>query len=107
MCTDKDCKTPNKLYTTRHEWLYHMKTAHPYPENETNICALCGDRQRDQASLGRHVARHLQELALFILPRNDADSDEDVSDAKVDTSSNRSSLVSSFQSSFIPIPFES
>ncbi|KAL8656992.1 MAG: hypothetical protein Q9226_002363 [Calogaya cf. arnoldii] len=92
VCTDKDCKTPNKLYATRHEWLHHMKTAHRQHENETHICALCEERQRDQASLGRHVARHLQELALFILPRNEADSDEDISDAKADTSSNRSSL---------------
>ncbi|KAL8944440.1 MAG: hypothetical protein Q9211_000582 [Gyalolechia sp. 1 TL-2023] len=92
VCTDMDCKTPNRLYTTRHEWLHHMKTTHRQHENETSVCPLCGDRQRDQASLGRHLARHLQELALFILPRNYADSDEDVSDAKADTSSNPSSL---------------
>ncbi|KAL8887801.1 MAG: hypothetical protein Q9215_004686, partial [Flavoplaca cf. flavocitrina] len=75
-----------------YEWLYHMKTAHRYHENKSHKCALCGDHQRDQASLGRHVARHLQELALFILPRNEADSDENLSDGKADTSSNRSSL---------------
>ncbi|KAI4256753.1 MAG: hypothetical protein L6R42_006038 [Xanthoria sp. 1 TBL-2021] len=92
VCTDMDCKTPNKLYTTRHEWLHHMKIAHRHHENETHECTLCGDHQRDQASLGRHVARHLQELALFILPRNEADADEDVSDAKAAASSNRSSL---------------
>lgn len=92
VCTDKDCKTPNKLYTTRHEWLHHMKTAHRQHKNEIHVCALCGDRQRDQASLDRHTARHLQELALFILPRSEGDSDELMSDAKADTSSNRSSL---------------
>ncbi|KAL8876283.1 MAG: hypothetical protein Q9198_005496, partial [Flavoplaca austrocitrina] len=92
VCTDMDCKTPNRLYTTRYEWLHHLKTAHPHHENKSHKCALCGDHQRDQASLGRHVARHLQELALFILPRNEADSDEDLSDGKADTSSNRSSL---------------
>lgn len=94
VCTDMDCKTPNKLYSTRHEWLHHMKIAHRHHENETHACALCGDHQRDQASLGRHVARHLQELALFILPRNEADSDEDISDAKIGASSWSSSFAS-------------
>ncbi|KAL8833679.1 MAG: hypothetical protein Q9176_007880, partial [Flavoplaca citrina] len=82
----------SQSFTSWYEWLYHMKTAHRYHENKSHKCALCGDHQRDQASLGRHVARHLQELALFILPRNEADSDENLSDGKADTSSNRSSL---------------
>ncbi|KAL9032379.1 MAG: hypothetical protein Q9180_006534, partial [Flavoplaca navasiana] len=92
VCIDMDCKTPNRLYTTRYMWLHHMKTAHRHHENETHECALCGDHQRDQASLGCHVARHLQELALFVLPRNEDDSDEEVSDGKANTSSNPSSL---------------
>ncbi|KAL9026470.1 MAG: hypothetical protein Q9196_004869 [Gyalolechia fulgens] len=89
VCTVMECKTPTRLYTTKHEWLHHIKSTHRLHGHETRVCALCGD---DQASLGRHVARHLQELALFVLPRNYADSDEDVSDAKADTSSNPSSL---------------
>lgn len=37
---------------------------------------LCGDPQFTKHSYDRHVARHLQELALFVLPRNDEDSDD-------------------------------
>ncbi|KAI4184946.1 MAG: hypothetical protein LQ348_004457 [Seirophora lacunosa] len=99
VCIDMDCKTPNRLYTTRHEWLHHMKIAHQQHENEVHVCALCGDDQRDQASLGRHVARHLQELSLFILPRNDSDSDEATADAESDSSSNRSLSASALHQS--------
>lgn len=66
-----------------------MKTLHRYHEDEVHVYALCGDHQRDQASLGRHVARHLQELALFILPRNEADSDKDISDPVRGTRGNK------------------
>ncbi|KAL8957876.1 MAG: hypothetical protein Q9193_004961 [Seirophora villosa] len=99
VCVDIDCKTPNTLYTTRHEWLHHMKTAHRHHENEKTVCALCEDTQENQATLDRHVAQHLQELALFILPRNQANPDEATTDAESDSSSNRSLSASALHRS--------
>ncbi|KAL9014678.1 MAG: hypothetical protein Q9173_000674 [Seirophora scorigena] len=99
VCVDIDCKTPNTLYTTRHEWLHHMKTAHRHHENEKAFCALCENPQENQANLGRHVAQHLQELALFILPKNEASSDKDITDAKSDSSSSRSLSASALHQS--------
>lgn len=55
--------------------------AHRRHENARHTCALCGAIPGDQTSPGRHVARHLQELALFILPRNEVDSDGEESRA--------------------------
>ncbi|KAL8776140.1 MAG: hypothetical protein Q9213_008380 [Squamulea squamosa] len=80
VCTEPECTMPNRLYATRHEWLHHMKTAHHQKENQA--CVLCGYHHKDQVRLGRHIAQHLQELSLFVLPRRDDDSEEDVSDAK-------------------------
>ncbi len=86
VCTEIVCTTPDKLYGKRHEWLHHLRTAHcsqklPHvipagDQTEDCTCMLCGDPQFTKHSYDRHVARHLQELALFVLPRNDEDSDD-------------------------------
>lgn len=86
ICIDAACTTPDKLYATRHEWLQHLRNAHyreqksqaiPRAQIEERICALCRETQKTSESYNRHVARHLQELALFILPRNDDDLDKE------------------------------
>ncbi len=85
VCTEIICTTPDKLYATRHAWLHHLKTVHRREESsrtvagsqqETHTCAVCGDFQSTEKGRDRHVARHLQELALFVLPRTYEDSDE-------------------------------
>ena len=105
ICVANTCATPDKLYSTRHEWLHHSKTIHPAdfslrPEKEVTapslMCPLCREKVHTEQQYDRHVARHLQELALFILPRTDEDSDADEggsgsgsgceSDAESDTS---------------------
>ena len=82
ICIEKSCITPDKLYATRHEWIRHRRTVHPVENSthkrqiESHRCSLCGDTQSTKEQHERHVARHLQKLALFILPRNDEESDE-------------------------------
>jgi len=101
VCTEIACITPDKLYATRHEWLHHLKTAHRRENSSQNVaggqqesdtCALCGDIQNTEKSRDRHVARHLQELALFVLPQTYEDSNDGEHD---NSSDSRSSLASS------------
>ena len=82
ICLAITCNTPDKLFSTRHEWLHHSKTVHPTdfsPHKEeivpSFICPLCREDIQTERQYDRHVARHLQELALFILPRTYHDSD--------------------------------
>ncbi|KAL8655054.1 MAG: hypothetical protein Q9226_003195 [Calogaya cf. arnoldii] len=90
VCLDKTCTTPHKLYTTRHEWAHHGTTMHHYEDSgESRKCILCGDPQGTAQQYDRHVARHLQELALFVLPQNnneEPDHDEPCTESKSDSS---------------------
>ena len=43
---------------------------------ETCTCVLCGIHQVTKQRHDQHVARHLQELALVVLPQNYEDSDD-------------------------------
>ncbi|KAL8889951.1 MAG: hypothetical protein Q9192_005940 [Flavoplaca navasiana] len=89
VCLEQTCSTPQKLYTTRHEWVHHTNTMHRSEEllvagsdkqEKGGSCILCKKPQRTRQQYDRHVARHLQELALFVLPRNDEELDDEESD---------------------------
>ncbi|KAL8950998.1 MAG: hypothetical protein Q9222_002996 [Ikaeria aurantiellina] len=89
VCTEIMCTTPDKLHTTNREWLDHLRIEHPPAKplrSDTSIqthldastCALCKeDLPTSGSRRERHLARHLQEVALFILPRTDDESDDD------------------------------
>ena len=91
VCTFTDCSMPDRLYDSRREWHLHETTEHLCGEHF--VCALCRDTLKSAKQYERHVARHLEELALFALPRiemDDAeDDDDDVFNAKGSTSDNR------------------
>ncbi|KAI4225419.1 MAG: hypothetical protein L6R40_008367 [Gallowayella cf. fulva] len=72
-CLFQPCKTPDKLYSSRREWFAHVCGAH---DTGDLSCPLCKISVGTTKLFERHVGRHLEELALFILPR-DAGSDED------------------------------
>ena len=88
VCVMSTCHIPDRLYATRREWLHHLETAHAdgmpragrdtVTGNDTH-CPLCLERGLSGKTYGRHVARHLQEIALFILPpcNDDVDADEE------------------------------
>ena len=93
VCTVSGCSTPQALYSTRKEWFRHLRRSHPKswrsgigeshiteildddPPSNSGFCALCDHECRSERHLVRHLAGHLQEVALFILPRTDGDSD--------------------------------
>lgn len=76
VCIFPDCRTPDRLFESRREWFFHLTTKHRVHDL---ICPLCKDSLMSLKQLERHVARHLEELALFALPRSEMDngSDED------------------------------
>ena len=103
ICIFPTCTTPDKLYSTRREWLYHLKMAHPAamtgddtPKESTGFapCPLCKE-EIISGQFDCHLTRHLQKLALFILPISEEDSDvgedqdaESISDTESATSQN-------------------
>ncbi|KAJ6009974.1 hypothetical protein N7522_004990 [Penicillium canescens] len=68
-----------KLCESRRQWYAHVENAHgdsmSFPKF---VCPICKD-SFSTAMYERHVSRHLEELALFLLPRpvDKEDSDED------------------------------
>ena len=87
VCTFADCSMPDRVYDSRREWYFHETTEH---HREDLVCALCKDTLKSSKQYERHVARHLEELALFALPRTELDDpeddDDDVVDARASTS---------------------
>lgn len=71
---------PERLYDSRREWYFHETTEHPRADL---ICSLCKDTLNSSKQYERHVARHLEELALFALPRTEMDDAEDLDDDDV------------------------
>ncbi|KAJ5762741.1 hypothetical protein N7533_001422 [Penicillium manginii] len=78
VCIFPECPTPHRLYESRREWFSHLRIEHSIETNSENNmdCKLCLSSFSSGKQLERHVGRHLEELALFALPRSD-DPDED------------------------------
>ena len=82
ICLNIDCVTPQKLYASEGEWLHHMASFHPTDADQAaetqqhpRLCPLCCSEYWNTGSYDKHVAHHLRELALFVLPRDKADPD--------------------------------
>ena len=75
VCVFEDCKTPLLLYENRRDWFSHVTNNH-IPRDASNPllqhlqCPLCRDSIRSLPSIRRHLARHLEEVALFSLPNS-------------------------------------
>lgn len=101
ICTALDYSTPHKPYLTRHEWEYHLKSAHEkiwlgteytpttgvggHKLSTSATCPLCTSEFKFRKQLESDLARHLQELALFALPRSEPDYDGGNSDGTPET----------------------
>lgn len=82
VCTFTDCSVPDRLYDSRREWYLHETTEH---RRDGFLCVLCRDTLNSSKKYERHVARHLEELGLFALPRTEMDDAEDDEDNVFDT----------------------
>ncbi|RAL00412.1 uncharacterized protein BO80DRAFT_315184, partial [Aspergillus ibericus CBS 121593] len=78
VCVIPDCQIPHRLYESRREWYAHMQAQHrmSLSAGDHPKCLLCGSRLSPGEVLEKHVARHLEELALFALPRPDTADEE-------------------------------
>ncbi|KAJ5207885.1 Zinc finger C2H2 [Penicillium cf. viridicatum] len=78
LCVFPNCPTPHRLYESRREWFSHLQSQHSISETpDVHVdCPLCLSSLPSGKQLERHVGRHLEELALFALPRSEEDDDE-------------------------------
>ncbi|OCL12216.1 hypothetical protein AOQ84DRAFT_360834, partial [Glonium stellatum] len=121
ICTFLECQTPEKLYVTRHDWIYHEMQMHrrqfvcgdcdekhptrdlmethlkahhgelfsesqlpivldmcdrPADDSEQSLCVLCGE-EMSLSKLQVHLATHMEDIALFVLPSNVDDEEAD------------------------------
>ncbi|KAL2783481.1 hypothetical protein BJX66DRAFT_344883 [Aspergillus keveii] len=88
-CIYPECNTPSKVYENRRQWYNHLSTEHALatsPDGCT-ICPMCKLAIQQPATFERHVGRHLEELALFVLPRTQPE-DEAEADSEQTSSVN-------------------
>lgn len=96
-----DCE---ELFSSRSDFERHMRNAHsisslnqlsalaemcqrPIDEDAEAQCSLCSETLGSMKQLCRHLARHLEELALFALPhRKDSERDEEFGSDRVQAS---------------------
>lgn len=86
-CTALDCNAPHRLYGTQHEWSSHLRSDHDqsWLDDSYNgqyslaVCPLCKSKVTPGRDSESHVARHFQELALFVAPQVEYDDDEELS----------------------------
>ncbi|KAG8527158.1 uncharacterized protein KY384_008588 [Bacidia gigantensis] len=80
VCTALACSTPGITYNRKHQWQHHMQSEHRSSQNPHHqrgmACPLCQESQWDGLDWFRHVAKHLQEIALFVLRDGSETSDE-------------------------------
>ncbi|OQE23428.1 hypothetical protein PENFLA_c011G00274 [Penicillium flavigenum] len=78
LCIFPNCPTPHRLYESRRDWFSHLQSQHSISESPgIHVdCPLCLSSVPSGKQLERHVGRHLEELALFALPRSEEDDDE-------------------------------
>ncbi|KAB8279100.1 hypothetical protein BDV30DRAFT_71792 [Aspergillus minisclerotigenes] len=87
VCLFPDCPTPSKLYESRRLWYDHICHAHLATTGTQNgfRCPICVIEIAPPLTFQRHVGRHLEELALFVLPR--VNSEDQLSDASSEVGS--------------------
>ncbi|KAJ5431423.1 hypothetical protein N7445_009155 [Penicillium cf. griseofulvum] len=78
ICIFLDCSTPHRLYDSRREWYFHLQSQHSIADDSSVCpdCPLCLSSISSGRQFERHVGRHLQELALFALPRFGPEEDD-------------------------------
>ena len=79
VCIFTDCSIPHQLYDSRRDWYRHLVNDHHgwVKDDAQAECPLCQEINLPASKLERHLGRHLEELALFALPRTDANEDLD------------------------------
>ena len=76
-CVYLNCSTPSRLYESRREWFCHLQNAHSVGIDPAakQDCPLCKKIIASGVQFQKHLGRHLEELALFAMPRTAEDDD--------------------------------
>ncbi|KAK5047755.1 hypothetical protein LTR84_006420 [Exophiala bonariae] len=82
------CNIPGRLYESRRVWEGHIKQDHRNTPFNFR-CPLCQEGRLEH-NISHHIARHLQDVALFVLPPSS--SDERVSDTQTDVAGTETEL---------------
>ncbi|KAF3015229.1 hypothetical protein E8E15_006607 [Penicillium rubens] len=71
VCISTECSTPSKLYGSRRQWYDHMCQSHSMLAHlqSGSSCPLCQVPLHPPVTFDRHVGHHMEQLALFVLPR--------------------------------------
>ncbi|CAF9904963.1 MAG: hypothetical protein HETSPECPRED_004835 [Heterodermia speciosa] len=116
-CIFPDCHMQNRLFASRHEWFGHLQKVHrlylsqrgedyemsPRTESKnvdspaTENCPLCAESLSSLRQFERHVARHLQELALFVLNRQETDDTDELLSEAASVSSDEADELTQFK----------
>lgn len=77
-CIFENCPHKLDLLASKSAWLRHVTESH-HTEwqalSSANRCFMCGDSDYTAKGVAKHVARHLEDLAMFVLPVPDNDED--------------------------------
>lgn len=96
VCILPECSTPNKLYGGRRQWHHHVQQTHASASSTdgTYDCSICKQGSLPTVKFQQHVGKHLEQLALVLLPRtyedddeNEEGTDENLSNVSLDDSS--------------------
>lgn len=89
VCIVPECTTPAILFSSRRKWTRHLQDSHSkawwhwrghkdlqHASKFAARCLICMDEAESETQLLRHLSQHMQEVALFSLPRSEDSSDE-------------------------------
>lgn len=84
-CLSLECPNGQELLASKSAWLLHMGEAHReyWSQAINQPCFLCGIETIDQIehSPEKHIARHLEELAIHVLSSFDDEQGSDIEDS--------------------------
>ncbi|KAK8127916.1 hypothetical protein PG984_009024 [Apiospora sp. TS-2023a] len=73
MCLEGGCNLDGLPFETKGQWQDHISLEHGYPGSSmsTSGCPVCREAiSNNQTTVNIHLARHLEEIALTVLPTN-------------------------------------
>ena len=108
VCIVPECTAPATLFSSRRKWTEHLQDNHSQvwwdweSRNDSQPasvfaarCLLCMDEAESETQLIRHLSEHMQEIALFCLPRPGNPSDRAEDGNADDTSDESERFISS------------
>jgi hypothetical protein len=93
ICLYSACESATRLFGLQREWIGHIEEIHggsAFDETTSVECPLCNENvwKMTEHRLRRHLARHMEDLALFAIPRGEDDVtlvDQEEPDAETDS----------------------